>query len=181
MKIFRLIFSLKANFREIFIWNFFFDFQKKKDWNFEKIEFFRQISKKELIWRPNKKFQIQSTTSETTPGHSSSRKPSKEDSSPFDASSATPAPSQLETPQQQKPTTTRHFQVEPVVLSEPSTPAPVAPAPSIETLTSTSPPVTQQLAPSLSEPTFQVIQVILRYYENKKKQDFVCEKSRNWI
>ncbi|CAD8118572.1 Flocculation protein FLO11 [Caenorhabditis elegans] len=101
---------------------------------------------------------IQSTTSETTPGHSSSRKPSKEDSSPFDASSATPAPSQLETPQQQKPTTTRHFQVEPVVLSEPSTPAPVAPAPSIETLTSTSPPVTQQLAPSLSEPTFQVIQ-----------------------
>ncbi|UMM19373.1 hypothetical protein L5515_015000 [Caenorhabditis briggsae] len=48
---------------------------------------------------------------------------------------------------------TRHFQVEPVVLSEPGTPAPVAPAPSIETL-----------APSpnahhpLSEPTFQVIQ-----------------------
>uniref|UniRef100_A0A1I7UUH2 Flocculation protein FLO11-like n=1 Tax=Caenorhabditis tropicalis TaxID=1561998 RepID=A0A1I7UUH2_9PELO len=57
----------------------------------------------------------------------------------------------LETP---KPT--RHFQVEPVVLSEPSTPAPVAPAPSIETLVLS--PETRTDVPSLNEPTFQVIQ-----------------------
>lgn len=51
---------------------------------------------------------------------------------------------------------TRHFQVEPVVLSEPSTPAPVAPAPSIETLAPS--PVANSAMHPLSEPTFQVIQ-----------------------
>ncbi|KAF1765839.1 hypothetical protein GCK72_005792 [Caenorhabditis remanei] len=88
----------------------------------------------------------------------SSRKPSNEDKTDMQKladSSITSITSSSSLPlETSKPT--RHFQVEPVVLSEPSTPAPVAPAPSIETL-APSPTVHSENHP-LNEPTFQVIQ-----------------------
>ncbi|EFP05232.1 hypothetical protein CRE_04021 [Caenorhabditis remanei] len=102
-------------------------------------------------------FQIQAIVDSSLSPHSS-RKPSNEDKTDpqkLADSSITSITSSSSLPlETSKPT--RHFQVEPVVLSEPSTPAPVAPAPSIETL-APSPTVHSENHP-LNEPTFQVIQ-----------------------
>lgn len=100
----------------------------------------------------NGSFQIQSVIDKSL---SPSRKPSNEEGArllePATITTSVSAPSlPLDPPKQ-----IRHFHVEPVVLSEPGTPAPVAPAPSIETL---APSPVSQVLPSLNEPTFQVIQ-----------------------
>lgn len=100
--------------------------------------------------------QIQSVTDASLSPHSS-RKPSNEEKQHLvEPSNITTSVSSSSLPVEVPKATRHHFQVEPVVLSEPSTPAPVAPAPSIETLAAS--PVAKSAVHPLSEPTFQVIQ-----------------------